>query len=71
MILLGGEQEDIRNKEIQKASGAKYFGYFPLKVFVDLLIEYNTIVTAVTMAIHLVVDLKKNLILFNNILPLQ
>ncbi|MHB1688826.1 MAG: glycosyltransferase family 9 protein [Ignavibacteriaceae bacterium] len=67
VILLGGEQEDKRNKEIQKESGAKYFGYYSLKVFIDLINQCDTIVTAVTMAMHLAVGLKKNLILFNNI----
>jgi len=67
VVLLGGEQEDIRNKEIQKHSGAKYFGFFPLKKFIDLLNHCNTIVSAVTMAMHLAIGLKKNLILFNNI----
>lgn len=67
VILLGGEQEDLKNKFIQKESGAKYFGYFSLKVFMDLLNQCDTIVSAVTMAMHLAVGLKKNLILFNNI----
>jgi heptosyltransferase-2 len=67
VILLGGEQEDENNKLIQKESGAKYFGYYPLKVFMDLLNRCDTIVTAVTMAMHLAVGLRKNLILFNNI----
>ena len=67
VILLGGEQEDEKNKFIQKQSGAKYFGYFPLKVFADLLNQCNTVITAVTMAMHLAIGLKKNLILFNNI----
>ncbi len=67
VILLGGEQEDVKNKFIQKESGAKYFGFFPLKVFMDLLNQCNTVVTAVTMAMHLAIGLKKNLILFNNI----
>ncbi len=67
VVLLGGKQEDERNKEIQKKSGAKYFGYFPLKVFTELLDQCDTIVTAVTMAMHLAVGLRKNLILFNNI----
>ncbi len=67
VILLGGQQEDGRNKLIQKESGAKYFGYFPLKVFMDLLNQCGTIVTAVTMAMHLAIGLRKNLILFNNI----
>ena len=67
VVLLGGQQEDERNKEIQNASGAKYFGYYALKVFMDLLNQCDTIVTAVTMAMHLAVGLRKNLILFNNI----
>ncbi|MHB8579112.1 MAG: glycosyltransferase family 9 protein [Ignavibacteriaceae bacterium] len=67
VILLGGEQEDEKNKFIQKESGAKYFGYFPLNIFIDLLNQCNTIITAVTMAMHLAIGLKKNLILFNNI----
>jgi ADP-heptose:LPS heptosyltransferase len=67
VVLLGGEQEDGKNKLIQKDSGAKYFGYFPLKVFIDLLNQCDTIVTAVTMGMHLAIGLKKNLILFNNI----
>ena len=44
---------------IQKESGAKYFGYFQLKVFMDLLNQCDTVVTAVTMAMHLAVGLKK------------
>ncbi len=67
LFLLGGEQEDERNKQIQKNSGAKYFGYFSLPIFMDLINQCETIVTAVTMGMHLAVGLKKNLILFNNI----
>jgi heptosyltransferase-2 len=67
VILLGGEQEDEKNKLIQKQSGAKYFGYYSLKVFIELLNQCDTIVSAVTMAMHLAIGLKKNLILFNNI----
>ena len=67
VIVLGGEQEDEKNKFIQKESGAKYFGHFSLPVFMSLLNECDTIVSAVTMAMHLAVGLKKNLILFNNI----
>jgi heptosyltransferase-2 len=67
VILLGGEQEDVKNKFIQKESGAKYFGYYPLKIFIELIDQCDTIVTAVTMAMHLAVGLEKNLILFNNI----
>jgi len=67
VILLGGEQEDEKNKLIAKESGAKYFGYYPLKTFISLLNECDIIVTAVTMAMHIAVGLKKELVLFNNI----
>jgi len=67
VILLGGAQEDEKNRLIQKESGAKYFGFFSLNVFMDLMNHCDTIVSAVTMAMHLAVGLKKNLILFNNI----
>ncbi|MCL5029057.1 MAG: glycosyltransferase family 9 protein [Bacteroidetes bacterium] len=67
VILLGGEQEDEKNKYIQKESGAKYFGFYPLKIFMDLLNQCDAIVSAVTMAMHLAIGLNKKLILFNNI----
>ena len=71
VILLGGEQEDQKNRSIQKESGAKYFGYYPLKIFIELLNQCDIIVSAVTMAMHLAIGLKKNLILFNNIFNKQ
>ncbi len=67
VILLGGTQEDDKNKLIASKSGAKYFGHYPLKTFISLLNECDTIVTAVTMAMHIAIGLKKELILFNNI----
>jgi ADP-heptose:LPS heptosyltransferase len=67
VILLGGEQEDGKNKIIQKESGAKYFGYFSLPKFIVLMNNCDLIVTAVTMGMHLAIGLKKKLILFNNI----
>lgn len=67
VILLGGEQEDSKNKMIASKSGAKYLGYFSLEKFISLMDECNIVITAVTMAMHLAIGLKKNLILFNNI----
>jgi heptosyltransferase-2 len=67
VLLLGGQQEHEKNLLISKASGAKYFGYFPLTTFISLLDQCDLIVTAVTMAMHLAIGLKKPLILFNNI----
>ncbi len=67
VVLLGGKQEDEKNLSIQKASGAKYFGYFPLPIFVNLMNECDLIVSAVSMAMHIAIALKKELVLFNNI----
>jgi ADP-heptose:LPS heptosyltransferase len=67
VILLGGLQEHEKNLNIQKASGAKYFGHYPLNEFIHLVDYCDTVVSAVTMAMHLTIGLQKNLILFNNI----
>jgi len=67
VVLLGGEQEHEKNLGIQKQSGVKYFGYFSLDNFITLIDECDIIVTAVTMAMHLTIALKKKLVLFNNI----
>lgn len=67
VILLGGELEHEKNSRISKESGAKYFGYFELNSFVSLMNQCKLIVSAVTMAMHIAIGLKKNLLLFNNI----
>lgn len=67
VILLGGQQEDEKNRRIEKLSGAKYLGHYPLNDFINFVDECDIIVTAVTMAMHLAIALKKKLILFNNI----
>lgn len=67
VILLGGEQEDARNKKIQAASGAKYLGYFPLPQFINLISQCEMVVTQVTMGMHLTLGLQKKIVLMNNI----
>jgi heptosyltransferase-2 len=67
VVLLGGPDEHERNRRLAKASGAKYFGHFPLARFIGLVDQCDLVVTAVTMAMHLAIGLKKKLILFNNI----
>lgn len=66
-LLLGGEQEHQRNRKIARASGALYFGYFPLHQFINLVDQCTLVVTAVTMAMHITIGLKKKIVLFNNI----
>lgn len=66
-ILLGGPDEDEKNRRIQQASSALYFGHFPLKKFIGLMDRCDLIVTAVSMAMHIAIALEKKLVLFNNI----
>lgn len=67
VVLLGGEQEDEKNRRIASESGVKYFGHFSLKTFIDLIDHCDTVVTQVTMGMHLALGLDKRLILLNNI----
>lgn len=67
VIFLGGEQEHKKNLFLSEKSGGKYFGHFNLDKFISLMNECDLIVTAVTMAMHIAVGLKKKLVLFNNI----
>jgi len=67
VILLGGKQEDEKNKSLSIATGAKYFGHFPLPDFMSLMNNCDLVVTAVTMGMHFALGLGKKLILFNNI----
>lgn len=67
VIFLGGAQEHEKNLMLSEKSGGKYFGHFHLNKFISLVNECDLVVTAVTMAMHIAVGLKKKLVLFNNI----
>ena len=67
VILLGGEQEHEKNILLSQESGAKYFGHFSLKKFISLVNKCDIVVTAVTMAMHIAMGLKKKVIIFNSI----
>jgi ADP-heptose:LPS heptosyltransferase len=67
VILLGGEQEHRKNQRLARATGAKYFGHFPLTQFINLVGQCDLIVTGVTMALHIAIGLGKKVVLFNNI----
>lgn len=67
ILLLGGEQEHEKNLMLSQKSGAKYFGHYPLKKFIALVNECDIVVTAVTMAMHISMGLKKKVIIFNSI----
>lgn len=65
-LLLGGEQEHAKNRRLARASGALYPGHFPLKQFINLVDQCDLVVTAVTMAMHITIGLRKKIVLFNN-----
>jgi heptosyltransferase-2 len=67
VVLLGGEQEDARNQQLSKRTGAAYFGYFKLEQFINLMYQMDVIVTQVTMAMHIAIALQKKMVLMNNI----
>ncbi len=66
-VLLGGPDEDERNRRLAAATGAVYPGHFDLKTFIGLMDRCEIVVTAVTMAMHIALGLGKKLVLFNNI----
>jgi len=67
VLLLGGEQEDARNKSIAAKSGAKYLGHFPLRQFINLVDQVDIVATGVTMGLHIAIGLGKKVALINNI----
>ena len=67
VVLLGGPDEDERNRRLATATGARYPGHFDLPTFIGLVDRCDLVVTAVTMAMHMALGLGKRLVLFNNI----
>ena len=67
VLLLGGEDEYNKNKELGEKTGALIFKPRPIKDFIGIMNECDVIVTVVSMAMHIAIGLKKKLILFNNI----
>ena len=67
VVLLGGPQEDEKNKSISRKANVIYPGHFPVPIFIDLMNQCHLVVTAVTMALHIALGLKKKVVLFNNI----
>jgi len=66
-ILLGGKQEDEKNRYFQTQTNALYLGYFDLDKFISLVNKCDIVVSAVTMGMHIAIALRKQLILMNNI----
>lgn len=66
-LLLGGRQEDEKNARLAASGRAAYLGHFPLQEFISLMDNCTTVVTAVTMGLHLAIGLRKKVVLMNNI----
>ncbi|MEO8446967.1 MAG: glycosyltransferase family 9 protein [bacterium] len=67
VILLGGPSEHEKNSLLNELTGAKYFGVFDIKTFINLVNKCDAVVTQVTMSMHIAIALRKKLILMNNI----
>ncbi len=66
-LLLGGKQEHEFNTHLAASSGAMYYGHFPMDEFIALMDSCDTVVTTVTLAMHIAIALSKNVVLMNNI----
>lgn len=66
-ILLGGQLEDEKNLRLSKLTNCLYTGILPLPKFFSLVNSCDVVVTAVTMALHIAIGLKKKVVLINNI----
>ena len=66
-LLLGGEQEHVKNRRIARLSGARYPGFFAIDEFIQLVAACDLVVTGVTFAMHVAIGLGKRIVLFNNI----
>jgi len=67
VVLLGGPAEHERNTELQKRTNAAYEGTFPLMQFSNIVNACDVVVTTVTMALHLAIAHRKQVVLMNNI----
>jgi heptosyltransferase-2 len=67
VVLLGGPEEHARNSRLAARTEACYPGHFPLRTFVGLMDRCDVVVTAVTMALHLAIGLRKQVVAINNI----
>lgn len=66
-VLLGGKDEHEINLLLSEKTEAYYPGHHSLKEFIAIVNQCDTIVTAVSMTMHIAMGLKKYLVLFNNI----
>ncbi len=66
-VVLGGPQEDEKNKKLAAETSCHYPGTYSLKEFFAITDACDMIVTQVSMMMHIATALQKKMILFNNI----
>lgn len=66
-LLLGGEQEVEKNRELHRRTGAIFTEPTSLRRFFGVMNLCDIIVTGVTMGLHIAIGLKKRVIVMNNI----
>ena len=66
-MVIGGPEEDQKNKSLDAATIACYPGTHSLQEFIAIMNNCDLVVTAVSMAMHLAIGVKSKLVLFNNI----
>ncbi|MFH1420645.1 MAG: glycosyltransferase family 9 protein [Candidatus Aenigmatarchaeota archaeon] len=66
-LLVGGQNEDLKNKYMAQHSSARYIGVLPMNEFISLVNECDLMVTCATMALHIALGLEKKIVLMNNI----
>lgn len=66
-ILLGGQSEDAQNTFLAESTGAFYPGHFNLLNFAGLVGACDVVITSVTLALHIAIAKRREVILFNNI----
>jgi heptosyltransferase-2 len=66
-MFLGGELEHEKNQRLSQQANAFYPGHFSLEEFIALTNSCDTIITQVTMMMHIATSLKKKMVLMNTI----
>lgn len=66
-LILGGPEEDEKNKKFVEDTGAFYPGTYSLQEFISITANTDLVVTAVSMMMHIATAIKKPMILFVNI----
>jgi heptosyltransferase-2 len=66
-MVLGGPDEDGKNKMFVEKTSAYYPGTFSLEEFIAITANCDVVVSAVSMMMHIAIGLKRPLVLFNNI----